>query len=407
MNRKLLPSLIALLTVGAAGVVNAADSVPVPTVYGKVNVTLNKYEFDDLSSSKVKINGQDNWQLESNASRLGVKGDIPLAESLKAVYKLEYEVFTDGSSSNAFTQRNTYAGLQGSSWGTIIAGKNDTPLKATTAETLQQFKDLPLGDFKYVMVGENRENNIIQYSTPNFSGFVFSAMLMPGEDSGELTDTAGNKIKNQNNGIADRFSVGATYKLDKLYLALADDQNVQNTDTLRFAAQYGIGPVTFGGVYQNAKRHDKDVLVSTTTSRANLTTGVITTTTANTTGTDNGKLGSLSSLPTPNNASSVGNPINDFGNYDSQDAYAVEAAWKIDKNWTLKGQYVESKSSPITSGLSDTTAKNYALGVDYNFTPASKVFAYYASIKTDGDLTATTSETLDDKTYAVGYELKF
>lgn len=391
MNRKLLPSLIALLTAGA---VNAAD-IPVPTVYGKVNVTLNQYTFDDIkgatAATSTSVNGQDNWQLESNASRLGVKGDVPLTESLKAVYKLEYEVFVDGSSSNAFTQRNTYAGLQGS-WGTIIAGKNDTPLKATTAETLQLFKDLPLADFKYVLVGENRESNIIQYSTPNFSGFVFSAMVMPGEDTGAVDATTGEKASNQNNGPVDRFSVAATYKLNTLYLALADDQNVQNTDTLRFAAQYGIGPVSFGGLYQTSDRHDKNIPTA-----------------SNATGTNNGKIGTLSSLPAPGSSLStgVGNPINDFGNYESQDAYGAEAAWKIDANWTLKGQYLESKSSPITSGLSDTKAKNYVLGVDYNFTAASRVFVYYADIKTDGDLTATNSESLDDKTYAVGYELKF
>jgi predicted porin len=118
-----------------------------------------------MTSKAERVDGQDNWALESNASRIGVKGDFPLVDDLKAVYKLEYELFTDGSNSTSFTQRNTYAGLQGS-WGTVIAGKNDTPLKAIAAETIQQFKDLALGDFKYVMIGENRENNVIQYSTP-------------------------------------------------------------------------------------------------------------------------------------------------------------------------------------------------------------------------------------------------
>ena len=38
----------------------------------------------------ARVDGQDNWALESNASRLGVKGDFPLVGDLKAVYKLEY-----------------------------------------------------------------------------------------------------------------------------------------------------------------------------------------------------------------------------------------------------------------------------------------------------------------------------
>ncbi len=394
MNRKLLPMLIAFTAAGAA---HAADSVPVPTVYGKVNVTLNKYDFDDLKSGAA-VGGQDNWQLESNASRLGVKGDIPVVDGLKAVYKLEYEVFADGSNSNAFTQRNTYAGLQGS-WGTIVAGKNDTPLKSIAAETVQQFKDMPLGDFKYVMVGENRESNVIQYSTPNMSGFIFSLAVMPGEDTGEAVTAAGEKAKNQNDGLLDRFSAALSYKAGSLYLALADDQNVQNTDTMRFVAQYGFGSVTVGGIYQTAERHEKNIPT------LNSTTGVVSD------GNNNGKIASLSGLPTPNSSlsSGVGNPILDFasGNYDEQDAYGVSASWKLDKNWVLKAQYVESETTPISTTLSDTKAKNMLVGVDYKFTDASKVFAYYGQIKTDGDLTATTSESLKDKTYAVGYELKF
>lgn len=402
MNRKLLPSLIALLAVGTTGVVNAADSVPVPTVYGKINLTLNKYDFDDLNGSGVRVNGQDNWKLESNSSRLGVKGDYPLFGETKAIYKLEYEVYADsdklGDGTSPFKQRNTYAGLQ-SDWGTLFAGKNDTPLKATAAETVQLFKDLPLADFKYVLVGENRENNIIQYATPSLSGFIVSAQLILGEDTG-ASDSTGTKSKDQNSNLTNKYSLAATYKLDTLYLALADDHNVQNADTVRFVAQYGIGPVTIGGLYQNAERHFKNPATSLTAN-----------------GNNTGTIGSLSALPGSNlgnnvAANSVGNPITDFagGLYKKQTGYGLSAAWKISNDWTLKGQYLESKSDPVDAanvGLSDTEAKNYVVGVDYALSKAAKVFAYYASIKTDGDINATTSRSLDDKTYAVGWEFKF
>lgn len=402
MKHKLLALAIAGLTIGSA----TAHADLIPTVYGKVNLTLNKYDFDDIKSGQ-RVDGQDNWALESNASRIGVKGDIPLlGDSLKAVYKLEYEMYTDGSSSTTFNQRNTYAGLQGA-WGTLVAGKNDTTVKAIAAETIQQFKDLPLGDFKYVMVGETRENNVIQYATPNLSGFIFSLEIMPGEDSGEATTAAGEKIENQNDGIADRISAALTYKYEKLYLGLATDRNVQNADIVRFVAQYGFGPVTLGGLYQTAERHDKNVATSTTT--LNTTTGATTSTYSN--GNNNGKLPSLSSLPSPSGLSSgVGNPIGDLAaarGYDGQDAFAVSAVWKLDKNWALKAQYAYSTSEPVDGALGDTKAKNWLLGADYKFTDASKVFAYYGQIDVDGDVNATTDENLKDKTFAVGYELKF
>jgi hypothetical protein len=233
---------------------------------------------------------------------------------------------------------------------------------------------------------------------------------MPGEDSGEAVTAAGEKVKNQNHGVADRFSAAVTYKLDKLYLALADDQNVQNTDNLRFVAQYGIGPVTIGGLYQKSERHDDDVPVTTTSTVANTTTGVVSTSTVYSDGNNNGKIATLSGLPSPSGLSGgVGNPILDFasGNYKAQDAYAVSAVWKIDTNWALKAQYAHSTSETVNKALGDTTAKNWLAGVDYKFTDASKVFAYYGQLDVDGDTSATNSDKLKDRTFAVGYELKF
>lgn len=254
------------------------------------------------------------------------------------------------------------------------------------------FKDLPLADYKYLLNGENRENNIIQYATPNLSGFILSAQLVLGEDTG-ASDSTGSKSKDQNSNLTNKYSVAATYKIDKLlYVALAHDRNVENADTTRLAAQFDAGPVSIGGLYQDSKRHFKNPATSPTANGVN--TGNV--------------LQVISSLPGNSLNSGVGNPITDFagGVYDKQKGYGADVAWKINGDWTLKAQYLRSKSEPVAD-LGDTTAKNYVVGVDYALSKAAKVFAYYAAIKTDGDLSATTSKTLDDKTYAVGWEFKF
>lgn len=401
MNRKLLPLLIAGL---AAGTVHAADSIP--TVYGKINVSLQKYDFDDLQSNR-RVDGQDNWALESNSSRLGVKGEFPLiGDSLKAIYKLEYEVFVDdgshdnSSSGREFNQRNIYGGLQGN-WGSLIAGKNDTPLKVIGGEQIQVFKDLALGDFKYTLIGENRENNLIQYATPEISGFIFSVATILGEDSGAADTITGEKAKNQDDGLFDKYSAALSYKYKTLNLAVAHDNNVQNADTWRLVGIYGFGPVTVGGIYQTAERHYRNVPTNTTT-----------------VGNNNGRINSFSSLPYgrlsqgSTDSKTVGNPISDFagGSYKGQDSWGATVAWKIDNNWTVKAQYLQSESDPVDAGnlgLDDTKAKNLAAGVDYNFNKNARVFAYYAQIKVDGDINSTTSESLEDKTFGLGYELKF
>ena len=46
-----------------------------PTVYGKVNLSLENVE-DQIGAGNTQTDAQ--WQLDSNASRLGVKGDFDL-----------------------------------------------------------------------------------------------------------------------------------------------------------------------------------------------------------------------------------------------------------------------------------------------------------------------------------------
>lgn len=393
MKRKLLPLLAAGLS--ASSVVGAADNIP--TIYGKVNVTLNNYSFDRIKNATTSYTAQDNWQLESNASRIGVKGDYPVAGDTKIIYKLEYELFADGSPSsqtgaskyNTFTQRNTYAGLQGG-WGTLFAGKNDTPLKAIAAETVQLFKDLPLTDYKYFLVGEDRESNIIQYTTPNFSGFAFSAQIEPGEDSG-----GDNAPTHDNSGLIDRYSLAATYKQKNVYAALANAHNVNNANIVRAVGQVGVGPVTLGALWQKADRNYKDSFDKTNQTTKSL------------------YLPSVGSLPVSQSGASNGNLVSDFtgGSIKSQDGYALSAGWKIDGSWTVKGQYGRSTteadgdhSSPL--GLGDTKLTSYALGVDYKLNDNAKVFAYYAELKADGD-NRKYDGMLKDKTFAVGYDFKF
>lgn len=370
MNRKLLALLIATATAATSSVAMAGT----PTVYGKVNVTLNKYDLQTEDAGEA-VDEKDNWEMESNASRIGVKGDVDISSNLKAIYKLEYEVFADDgddgviddngdSNSSEFQQRNIYGGLQGS-WGTLLGGKHDTPLKLiqTTASgsEIDRFNDLPIGDMKNIMVGENRESNIIMYSTPDMSGFGATLAIMPGEDSGIEGD-------DDNDGPADRTSLALTYNSKMFYVALAADQNVQNTDTMRLVGEVTLGDFKVGGLYQTAEINDEDV------------------------------------GPTINSRSTG---LRDFtSNYDEQDAWLLSGEWKFASDWALKAQYGMSESTPVTSGLDDTELTMIALGVDYKLGKASKVFAYYASVEGEGD-SSITSDSIEDKTFAVGYEVKF
>jgi predicted porin len=228
MKYKLLPAAIAMASVFSSTAF--ADDL---TVYGKANISLNSV---DLES-----NGEDEWDLVSNASRLGVKGSHEINDNLKAIYKAEYEVyFDDGNKDgNTFSQRNIYVGLQGD-FGTVIAGRHDTPVKLAQGK-IDRFNDLQEGDIKNVIEGENRESNIVMYTTPNMSGFSATAAFIPGEET------------DGDDGIADGVSVSLNYKQDNLSLALANDSDVDGWDLTRAVAEYSIGDAKIGLLVQDGE----------------------------------------------------------------------------------------------------------------------------------------------------------
>lgn len=224
--------LAALITLSAAS--NAAAV----QVYGKANVSLNH---TDASNS-------DTLKLNSNASRIGVKGSYEVSEGLKAIYKFEYETFIDDGddgSGDEFKQRNIYAGFQGG-FGTIIAGKHDTPTKLAQGK-IDLFNDLPNADIKNLIQGENRVSNIVMYSTPKTNGLKATVAFVPGDDTG---------------GGEDGISSAVSYQSGDLSVTLAYDDGTaidSSVETLtRLAAEYKVGNAKFGALFQQADEGAND-----------------------------------------------------------------------------------------------------------------------------------------------------
>jgi len=204
-------------------------------IYGKINLTVDSV--DDGSDSVSELN--------SNASRVGVKGKSELSKGLYAIYKAEFEMYVDdgikGKDNNdVFSQRNIYVGLTGSA-GTIIAGKHDTPTKLAQKK-IDLFNDLS-GDIKHTFEGENRESNIVMYTTPKMSGFSASLAAMAAE--GDDVDGDGS-----NDDGFDSLSYALSFSMDGLYLALAGDQDVDGQDLMRVVGQYNMGALQVGAMYQ-------------------------------------------------------------------------------------------------------------------------------------------------------------
>jgi len=206
-------------------------------VYGKIIMTLDMVDED---------NGDDQWELNSNASRVGVKGK-GAAGDLEAFYQFEWEVDMDdkGGAGENFKSRNQIVGLRGG-FGEIFAGRHDTPTKKLQKK-IDLFGDLT-GDIKHSFNAEKRADNLIQYGTPKMGGFKAKIAFIPGEE----TDV--------NDGLADGTSVALEYKTGKLNLGVSFDADVESegVDTTRMMAQYKMDAWQFGLMYQDTDNNGDD-----------------------------------------------------------------------------------------------------------------------------------------------------
>jgi len=202
-------------------------------VYGKANLSLVDQDSGDTSG----------WNLNSNASRLGIKGESKISEELAVVYQVEYEVCIDSGDckGQTFKQRNTFLGLKGN-FGMVSAGKHDTPTKLA-AKKVDLFNDLE-GDIKNAFEGQNRVSNVVAYTSPKMNGFSATLAMILAE--GEDVDQDGQ----DDTGLKDGLSYSINYTKDNLYLAIAGDQDIDEQDLVRMIAQYQIDALTLGFLYQ-------------------------------------------------------------------------------------------------------------------------------------------------------------
>jgi len=206
--------------------------------YGKANLSINRT--DQNNTNDVDLN--------SNASRIGVKGSNPISDNLKAVYQIEYELFLDDgtdSSNDEFKQRNSFVGLQGG-FGKVIVGKHDTLAKLAQGK-IDQFNDLSYGDIKNLIKGENRASNIIIYTSPVFNGFTTKFALVPDEDSTKSDDMISASIRYQLGSL----TVNAAHE---------DGRAIDSTvDSLtRVTAEYKFDNLVLGVLYQQADEINND-----------------------------------------------------------------------------------------------------------------------------------------------------
>lgn len=355
MKVKLLP-----LAVTAAIAMPGLALADGPTVYGKLNVSFDNVKYDfgyDLSDGADS--SSTNWQVNSNASRFGVKGDAAINSKLKATYLIEWGV--DAADGATLSNRNRSVGLAGD-FGALDVGQFDTPTK-TAQGKVDQFNDMA-GDLAYVLTGDVRATNIIQYTSPSMSGLQAKLAIMPGEQFDDGTAAT----KDAKDGPADAISASVSFTQGPIYLALAADQDLSSSiyanaaggigkisgqtvddaytltsavtnrmDTIRLVGQFTQGPIALGAIYQQSELHDSD-------------------------------------------------PGEKF----DQDGFLLSAGYTMGQT-VLKAQYVQST---LDDG-DELDTKSISLGVDQKLSAQTLVGAYYTALTFEWDYTGAETQEKD------------
>ncbi|WP_018879328.1 porin [Thioalkalivibrio sp. ALE9] len=237
MNRKhLLTSLI------AAGLVVPALATADWTLYGRAHLSA------DVLDDGAYYN---EFNVSSNSSRLGFKGEREFREQLVGMFQIEQQINFDTNGTN-FATRDTFVGIKGSEWGMLRIGKFDTPFKRARGPA--NFFGDQVGDMRNLTRSaaqtgrfDERFNNSIHYQTPSFGGLTWNIQYSNETDGATTADGAPNKA----------YSTSLNLSMGDLTGALAyekqEDGDV-NPDAWRLAVGYRITPAfRMGAFYQNSE----------------------------------------------------------------------------------------------------------------------------------------------------------
>ena len=203
--------------------------------------------------------------IQTPGSEIGFKGEEKLGGGLSAWFQCASTADPRGQSQNGWCSRNSALGLKGG-FGNVFIGNWDTPFKRTISPTAVGGNDtgiwgtafLLTSDSTTTTVGGNRlnfkrrQNNSINYDSPNFAGFQVLASFTSSQPSTATLSAATNNKPRV-------LSLGVQYSAGPLYVSGGFEQHREFAGAIgpdsskdngwHIGAAYTWGPVRFGGQY--------------------------------------------------------------------------------------------------------------------------------------------------------------
>lgn len=364
MKKLLLAAVVATMGMSAA---QAA-----PTLYGKVNVSVDSY--DDGKDDKTEVN--------SNASRIGVKGEEKLTDQLAAIYQAEWEIDVDGGD-DVFKKRNIFAGLKWANLGTLKAGIMDTPFKDAAGGYRDVFNDYAHADIKEMMYGEERVENVIGIETDPklMGGVVFALQAQQGESTTETTKYTDGARDSIGDGISTSLSyankdLGFEGVIAGNFKSIGDFAAVgisnAPADAIRVGGSFDLGKIGATGLYLGAMWQTAEI-------------------------SDYTNLQAFSVTPAY------------AGDYNKveENAWLISATYKLANTpWTFKAQYQQADTDyAVLGGASgDSSVDQWGIGADYKLNSQTKLFANAIQREWDN---SPKKGNADESVYGLGMEIKF
>ncbi len=252
-NSKVITTLMVLLIVLTAGVASAGDAEW--SFYGKFHSSLNM------------LNNGENSQigLSSNTSRYGFKGNKPLNEDVTFVWQVEQAV--NIAQGDLFTNlRNTFVGIKNEDVGEFRFGRHDSPHKTLGRKTTFFFDTV--GDNRTMTFGtDTREDDILAWVSPDWSGFGLFLAYQLDQDGGKLNPGAATDAEFYSevlfSGMAsyakDDFFIGASMIwLGEGYNATGGTERGDSPSVYRFAGKYNAEKFGLAISYLGVSDQDYD-----------------------------------------------------------------------------------------------------------------------------------------------------
>ncbi len=234
--------IMALAVAGALGAPVAALAQSNVEIYGRLypeftvmsssgatdpSATVANGQLSNLSASTSNgLNLKSRNSVDVSNSRIGFRGKEDIGGGLKTVWQIETKVpFDSGPASAVWATRDSFAGLQGSGFGTVRLG-NMTTVYKSNREPIRMFgvesgnfvsangliSSTPWGNKNAFHV---RQPNSLRYDSPVFGGAEFAAQYAPDE------------IRKPSPGAANLnaylWSMGVKYERGPLYLTLSHE----------------------------------------------------------------------------------------------------------------------------------------------------------------------------------------